>query len=360
MIVNKNEVSRFRRLLTQRKKPDEKAYTLNKNKVAGFLDKLVADYQVFAPMTQNGTVNFKEIDSGSQMALDYLNSTLPPKGILFPQSETLFSYTRGEEDIQLKEHLDERKKIIFGIRPCDARSLVLLDNVFYGDKYQDTYYLKKRQNTILVGIGCNKPLTTCFCTSLGGGPFEIEGLDLLLVDTGGNYLVQVLTEEGEKLVAGFNLRDAGESDLAKAAEVKKNATVLSTVNTTGLKEKLDNMFYHPVWDLIFEKCIGCAACSYLCPTCHCFDIIDEALDKSGCRIRNWDSCMFPLFTLHGSGHNPRLSGKERWRQRTMHKFKYFVDNFKKIACVGCGRCIKNCPVNLDIRQVVATIQEQDS
>lgn len=332
---------------------------LNKKDVPDFLESLVAKYAVFAPVAEDGNVAFKRISSGTEALLDYANATLPPKRVFFPQSEKLFSYRPAQDGVQLEEHLDEERKIIFGIRPCDAKSLILLDRVFNNDKYQDTYYLKRRENTILIGIGCNNPAATCFCTSMEGGPFAPEGLDLLLIDIGESYHVQAVTEKGKGLVAGLNLPGASPDELAKAEQVKAGATLVSRVNVEGLKQKLDNMFYHPVWDWLSEKCIGCAACSYLCPTCHCFDITDEAVDESGCRVRNWDSCMFPLFTLHGSGHNPRTSGKERWRQRLMHKFKYFVDNFCAVACVGCGRCIKNCPVNLDIRNLLVTVQEQD-
>jgi len=114
-------------------------------------------------------------------------------------------------------------------------------------------------------------------------------------------------------------------------------------------------FENPIWATIHGKCLACGTCTWMCPTCHCFDISDEVKGNDGVRIRSWDSCMFPLFTKETSGHNPRTSQKERWRQRVMHKFKYYVDNFNAIACVGCGRCVMSCPVNLDIRKVVEDI-----
>ena len=116
------------------------------------------------------------------------------------------------------------------------------------------------------------------------------------------------------------------------------------------------MYDDPFWDELHLKCLGCGACTYLCPTCHCFDIVDEGNAVRGKRVRNWDTCQFALFTHHTSGHNPRQSGKERMRQRVMHKFNYFVENQGEIACVGCGRCVRNCPVNLDIRAVIEGIR----
>ncbi|MCQ2559484.1 MAG: 4Fe-4S dicluster domain-containing protein [Clostridia bacterium] len=330
---------------------------ISKNAVAGLLDKLIAQYQVFAPVKEGSYSLFKELKSGADADFTAQNSKIPPKGILFPQTEKLFQYSVTEEGANLEECIDSNKKVIFGLRPCDAQSLLLLDNVFKNNKYEDPYYLTRRANTILVGIGCNAPASTCFCTSLGGSPFATKGLDILLTDLGDKYLVEVLTESGKGLLEG---EAAQAADQDAAAKVKAEAVVSCTVNLDGLKEKLDVGFDNPVWDTIYEKCVGCGSCTYSCPTCHCFDIVDEAKDCNGCRVRNWDSCMYPLFTLHGSGHNPRTSGKERMRQRLMHKFKYFVDNFEAMACVGCGRCIKNCPVNLDIRQMLADIQGSEA
>jgi ferredoxin len=329
---------------------------LNQDQLANWLNQLTDTYKVFAPVKDGDHYTFKEISSGNQVTLNYTNTKVPPKEVLFPRSEKLFCYRQENEGIQLEEKIDESKKVIFGLRPCDAKGFLLLDNVFNNDKYQDPYYLNRRKNTILVGLGCNQPATTCFCTSLGGGPFASEGLDILLVDIGNRYVVEVVTEKGQELLSGLNLPAAEPEAQEAARKVKEEAALSTSINLDGLKAKLDVIFYDPIWDLIHEKCLGCAACTYSCPTCHCFDIVDEAEGKEGCRIRNWDACMFPLFTLHGSGHNPRPTGKERFRQRVMHKFKYFVDNFNAVACVGCGRCIINCPVNLDIREVLAEIQ----
>lgn len=328
---------------------------IKKSELSAVLDKIMAGYKVYAPVKEGNYAVFKQITCGSQAYLDYSNSKIPPKGVLFPQSEKLFSYSVTAEGARLEEHIDESKKVLWGIRPCDVRSITLLDNVFNNDKYTDPYYLTRRKNTVLVGLGCNQPASTCFCTSMQSGPFASEGMDVMLVDTGEGYVVQTLTEQGKELLAGLGLPAASAADQQAAEQVRAAAVVSCQVNTEGLKAKLDAGFDDPVWNRIYEKCLGCAACTYVCPTCHCFDIVDDAVDCNGCRVRNWDSCMFPLFTLHGSGHNPRPSGKERWRQRVMHKFKYFVDNFNATACVGCGRCIKNCPVNLDIREVLADI-----
>ncbi|MBO8136996.1 MAG: 4Fe-4S dicluster domain-containing protein [Desulfotomaculum sp.] len=332
---------------------------INKREIAGLLENLAKEYRVYAPVEKDGNVLLEVIEEGAEAALGAATKK-PAKEILFPQSEELFSYQLSDEGLRMEDKIDKTKTVAFGIRPCDAKSMILLDNVFHNDQYEDVYYTTRRKNTIIVSLGCSEPESTCFCTSVGGGPFNTDGSDVLLIDLGEKYLAEAVTDQGKEFLSKLNLPEAGEEEKAEAEGIKKQAQATSEVDITGLKEKLDGMFEHPYWDRLHEKCLGCAACTYLCPTCHCFDIADEAKDKNGCRVRNWDSCMFPLFTLHGSGHNPRPSGKERWRQRLMHKFKYFVERYNATACVGCGRCIKNCPVNLDIRQVLAEIKAQDT
>jgi sulfhydrogenase subunit beta (sulfur reductase) len=143
-------------------------------------------------------------------------------------------------------------------------------------------------------------------------------------------------------------------DRERALELQRNAQSMlgEPVDLAPLVERLDTMWESPFWEEIAQKCLNCAICSYLCPTCHCFDIQDEGNERTGRRIRIWDSCMFPLFTREASGHNPRANGADRVRQRVMHKFNYFVENLGEYGCVGCGRCVRECPVNVDIREVL--------
>jgi sulfhydrogenase subunit beta (sulfur reductase) len=331
-----------------------------KTELVSLLNTLIKECKVFAPVEQNGFITFQEIHSGSEAFLDYINSKKPPKEIFFPQSEGLFSYdlSKGKGWSVEGPASEKKQSIIFGIRPCDARSLVLLDNVFDGQLYKDPYYTDKRKNTTIIAIGCNQPSSTCFCTSLGGGPFSQEGSDLILVDIGQKYILQVVTEKGEKLAKKHNeFKEAEDHSLSLVRDTMEKADALmkSKIEVQKVTEKLDSMFDDPFWDLVSEKCIGCAVCTYLCPTCHCFDITDEVISQTGERVRTWDSCAFPSFTLEASGVNPRPSNKERYRQRIMHKFNYFLANHGMVACVGCGRCIKECPVNLDIRGVLNSI-----
>ncbi|MBA7662958.1 Anaerobic sulfite reductase subunit A [subsurface metagenome] len=328
---------------------------ISKKGMNEFIQSLMADYIILAPVSTDGIFSFKPVSNFEQIDLSYQNSKKPPKEVFFPQSETMFNYKNGKVESTEKV---KQKKILLGIRPCDARANILLDKVFAGPDHKDVYYTNKRENTIIIGLGCSKPLSTCFCTSFGGGPFSKEGLDILLMDIGDKYLAQVITDKGRE-VLNHKFREATREEVRLAEKIKSEAEkrISSRVEIEGIKEKLEGMFEDLFWNKLSQECIGCGTCSYLCPTCHCFDIADEAVNSEGKRVRNWDSCMFPLFTLHTSGHNPRPTGKERMRQRVMHKFNYFVENYKEPACVGCGRCIINCPVNMDIRKVLKEILE---
>jgi sulfhydrogenase subunit beta (sulfur reductase) len=333
------------------------AKTIRKKDVASFLDSLVQDYEVFAPLKRDGLILFETIASGSEALLDYQNSKMSPKDMLFPQSERLFSYSSTKGEVRIEAPPAEKMpQLIFGIRPCDAIGFTLLDKVFAGD-FKDPYYGSRKAHTLVVSIGCVRPQGTCFCTSVDGGPFSAEGSDLSLIDIGDEYVVRISSEKGAKFLEKSALADAEETTLALAGEVIETAeaAIRPSFELEGLKRALDKMFKDPVWQELTEKCLGCGVCTYLCPTCHCFDITDEAGSVDGERVRTWDSCQFPLFTLQASGVNPRPTVKERFRQRVMHKFSYLIDDQEQIGCVGCGRCVIECPVNLDIRRVLAVV-----
>ena len=332
------------------------AKVISKDQIASLLDGLIGQYQVLAPVRRDGVVLFDEITSGSEAVLDVISTKMSAKEAFFPPVETLFTF----DGTQAKEPPAIGDRVLFGLRPCDARSVHLLDPVFDDPDYVDVYYLRRRERTCLVAVGCNRPLGTCFCTSLRGEPFGQEGSDILFSDIGDQYLVQALTDKGRALLDGNPLlQEATDLDLGKKAQVAQEAKeqIKSSVETRGLKAKLDGMFQDPVWEIIAQTCLGCGVCTYVCPTCHCFDVVDETEGDRGQRVRIWDSCQYPLFTHHTSGHNPRPSGKARMRQRVMHKFHYFIENQGEIACVGCGRCVRNCPVNLDIRDILALIMD---
>jgi len=330
---------------------------LDKKEIKNLLESLAGEYAVVAPVSRGDHSMFAELREGDEPCLDFLNTKKSVKEQFLPQREQLFTFTGS--DIR-EPSFSGKKKIIFGVRPCDARSLAILDHVFNGKDYQDPYYLDSRRKSIVISIGCSQPESTCFCTAMGGDPFAAEGSDVLLCDTGEQYLVQAVSEKGKAFVekqAAFKKADEKQTRQRDAAVSKSREAVTTALKKETIKQKLDKHYDNPFWAKLHEKCLGCGVCTFLCPTCHCFDILDETKGASGERIRIWDSCMFPLFTLHASGANPRPSGKERMRQRVMHKFKYYVDNNGCVACTGCGRCIRYCPVNMDIRDVLKQIEE---
>jgi len=299
-----------------------------------------------------------------EIILDYFNSKIPPKEILFPKMELLFEYkTDGKDVTEIIERTDlDEKNIIFGIRPCDAHSFVLLENFFAFGEFQDEIFLKKRENSIIIGIGCNIPKSTCFCTSIEGHPFMKEDMDIFLVDLGEKYLVEEITEKGKEILNRLEwLPNAKKEDIKKAEELSKQAeeSFVTELDLKDIDKILDPNFEHPIWQEISEVCIGCGTCSFLCPTCTCFDVIDEndQYNNKGRRIRIWDTCQSCLYTLHTSGHNPREGCIERCRNRILHKFCYYPENYDILGCVGCGRCIQLCPVNNDLRTIIEKVKK---
>jgi sulfhydrogenase subunit beta (sulfur reductase) len=332
---------------------------LEKKNLKAFLQTLMERYDLFGPVRlAEGVSVYKRIDDPQEVDLSSANPQKPLKEVFFAQSEVMFRYEKAGRKTEVRSTEEvERERIVLGARPCDIAAVLLLDQVFSGKDYTDVYYAKKREKTTLIGLACNRPLSTCFCASMGGGPFVRRGSDLFWIDLGEAYLVEFLTEKGEALSQNTLLEkaDASEIDLAKALEQRASEKATSSLSIEGIEKRLDEMVESPFWDRVQEKCIGCRVCTYLCPTCHCFDIVDEASRGQGQRVRNWDSCLSPLYSLETSGHNPRPTTRERTRQRLMHKFNYFPKNFGSVACVGCGRCIIYCPAHFDIRKTLEEI-----
>ncbi|MBI5590295.1 MAG: 4Fe-4S dicluster domain-containing protein [Deltaproteobacteria bacterium] len=343
-----------------------KVLTIDKKEWAAGIERTKSSYQVFGPVKEKEWHCFKALGKDEQPDMTYTNTRLSPKFLVQPQTEPMFTYTLDENQPDhhiLKEvNKDLNQKAVVGIRPCDASAFLLVKRNFDAPQYQDPYWLKAYSAMTFVGFACNDPCSTCFCTSAGCGPFHEAGLDVLLVDAGDRFLAKSLTDKGNAFLAAAgwsaSADDAGKIEtLRQAAESK----IGSHVSTENLKTKETTQVYDaPFWEDTAFSCINCGTCTYSCPTCWCFDIQDENRGTSGVRLRNWDSCMFPLFTIHGTGHNPRGAKVQRVRQRFMHKLKYYVDKYDNgIQCVGCGRCVRLCPVNIDIRKVCNQMNDYD-
>ena len=337
----------------------DSARTIKKERLSELLASESQAARVFVPRQANGDTEFAPFTDGVEPALETGPPRLSPKAFFFPQTETLYAFDFDAIE-ETEDNADKHHPVVlFGVRPCDSASFELLDQVFgpQNHGYPDPYYQKRREATVVVSLACNKSCATCFCTTVGGDPAGTRGADVVATDLDSSLLLKGATEKGRTFLErnGGLLAEAAASDLEAAEALAKTARE-SVQNVEydrdATKKNLDEQFDEPIWEKITNSCIGCGACTYLCPTCHCFDICDEERHYKGRRIRTWDSCQYEQFTKHASGHNPRPTKTERLRQRFMHKFSYTVETVHEIYCVGCGRCVKYCPVNLDIREVL--------
>jgi len=327
---------------------------IDKKRLNELLRNMSRDFRVYAPYLENGTGKFAPYREDRELYLE-MNTLLPPKDIFFPQTEKMYRFRTAGSALEIEEIEDKKEKqVIFGIRSCDAFSIDCLDKVFLSRGYEDAFYKNKRENTLLVGLACTAAGDTCFCRSMGLNPQEAVGVDLQVLDLGEEWGFEARTAAGEGLLARY--RDLlRETD---AAPIPTQEFKLK-VDVEGVPEKLSRMFDHPMWEEISRKCLGCALCTYLCPTCHCFDVSGKVKGEEGYRFRCWDSCMFSEYTRMAGGHNPRPTKKERVRNRFMHKLCYFVERYGQLLCTGCGRCLAKCPVNMDITAVIRKIKEAE-
>ena len=337
---------------------------LAKNKLDDWVAAL-SEWQVSAPVMEDDIWSYQSVKGKAQ--LEHSNTVQPPKGFSFPQREVFFSFEqiKGEPPKLTQIQPKAAKHAVFGVRPCDGAGAVRMDKVF-SDNIQDNFYLTRRSNVAYVGLACNKPQgSNCFCKSVGGSPVSSEGMDVLMTDLGDRYFVAAVTETGKALMnAGskvFSEPSAADQKQLKQTHADALAQPQRAINNLdAVPAKLKASFNSPLWEELARVCIGCGACTFLCPTCHCFDINDESTGASpikGNRVRTWDNCQFPDFTMHTSGHNPRENQGSRLRQRVNHKFQYFHENFGMPQCTGCGRCITECSVGIDIIKVVNKVTE---
>lgn len=333
---------------------------LDKTRLNAFLDTVKKDFAVWVPAERNGIVDFRPHDADTPPELTR-RARASTKKFFQPQRETLFCFAGQGFAAPCVECADvppPGKTAVFGVRPCDARAMVLDALVFVDDPanpHEDEFFRQRRDDTVLFGLGCKTPGGACFCNRTGGDPFGEDGLDVIFTELSDAFLVKPLTEKGEKAIAGFPLEAAGQAAIESASKAagKARASMADGLDFARIAALDVNLLFElPLWDETAEYCLNCGVCTYLCPTCICFDVLDQTNSQGGKRLRTWDSCMSAQFTLHASGHNPRPTGRERVRQRFLHKLKYFLDvHDGRVSCVGCGRCVQHCPVNIDIREI---------
>jgi hypothetical protein len=317
---------------------------------------------VVAPVKEKDPVLFAEVEEPGEITFDYIAPVNSAKEFLFPRTENIFAYHMHAQDVHLKESANPSPKTaILGLRPCDAAAFALLDNAF-SREHEDTSYLSRRENTLLLTFACSQADPFCFCTSLGLGPAHTgqpigpasaKGSDILFTPlASGGFKVEAVSERGQDLFAKIRgIFEEGEAGETRVAQVPQR------FNPSVIKPWLDEHLEHSLWQEISLTCLGCGVCTFLSPTCHCFDVVDEANYSGGARRKNWDSCAFGNFTLQASGLNPRPTTAERWRQRIMHKFKYHPDKFTEFLCTGCGRCVRHCPVQMGLLETLVKISQ---
>ena len=316
-------------------------------------------WEIHAPKKNKNKVVFGRIKNAGEAELEALLPDIPVKQLVFPQSEDISCFDVSPPG-NVRSLNSDNRVIAFGIRNCDARGIKSLDPVFEGTP-ADPHYVSRRKNIVLVGIACNKPGQFCRCTSTGGSPHGTDGFDLQLVDTGEGYNVKAITATGEELASCLSGVASGQEsgvdetagELARAAEESMQKTAIQN------GEALERVFEGPGFKKMALSCIRCGTCAYVCPTCHCFDIQDVEYIRRGRRYRCWDTCMYPEYSLHASGHNPRPTRWDRWRNRMSCKFWYIEDNWGEPGCVGCGRCVVSCPVNIDIFECAKDVVSRD-
>ena len=292
---------------------------------------------------------------------DKLNTVRSAKDLFFPQVENLVNFKVEGTKIDIVENRDAADPfVVFGVRACDCASFDILDRVFLSDPV-DTFYQTRRENGVVITLACSRPAETCFCGVFGIDAANPAG-DITCWMDGENLYWRANTAKGEELTASLNLTDC--DDAAVTAQQEATRKILAKLPLNGLDlsdfkdEKLLDVFNSPKWAELSESCLGCGTCTFVCPTCQCYDVQDFDNGREVRRFRCWDSCMYSDFTMMAHGTN-RPTQKERFRQRFMHKLVYFPNNNDGIfGCVGCGRCLQKCPIHMNIVKVAKALKEE--
>jgi ferredoxin len=317
-----------------------------------WLDGVAQKADLVAPCDVDGHVLYRPVGSSEEILFDYERPKLSAKDYLFPATETLLRIEKQGIEVTQEEVLPDRQQVLFGIRPCDAHGSVAIDALFLQQDPPDRYYQHHRERTTLVGLACPQMWEGCFCTSVGGAPDDSTHLDVLLRAVDGGYAVEAITAKGKTLVKGLETKNRKGNPEPSTAEAE-------TVPVTP-PEKWKELFEDGLWMRHGERCLSCRICTYVCPACRCFDVTDRVVEvRPGVtrieRIRAWDACTSTNYRRAAGGHNSRPTKPGRIRNRFFCKFCYYPEDFGPLGCVGCGRCIVSCPVDIDITEVMREV-----
>lgn len=326
------------------------------DKLDEFFGAVAAENTLYLPVDTNGGAKFEKWENGKTLS-NALNTVRSAKDFFFPQTENLMDFKVDGKNVEILDTRSECEDfVIFGVRACDVRSFEVLDRVFLSEPV-DSYYKNRREHGIIMSMACTKPVETCFCGTFGIDAANPEG-DIVCYKTDDAVYMDAKTEKGKKLldsVSGIT----EESDGKEAEEQKEiiserlKKLPLANLSADAFGDgKTSEFFNAPEWKELSQSCLGCGTCTFICPTCQCYDIKDFNTGHGIKRFRCWDSCMYSDFTKMSAGQ-PRLTQFERFRQRFMHKLVYYpTNNDGLFSCVGCGRCMSKCPIQMNIVKVM--------
>lgn len=341
--------------------------SIAKDKIDSLFELIGSKQPLYLPVDNNsGKADFAKWQKGTKLS-EKLKTTRSAKDFFFPKTEHLVSYEMSGKEVKV---VDPRKNVedfvIFGVRACDARGFTAIDNVYLNMNPVDSYYKNRREHGTVIVLACNEPAKTCFCSTFGiDASLAKPAGDVSCWLADGKYYFEANTDKGKAFVedAKSALEDADTSAVEAcrkdiAEKVEKLPFAHLDLSKFQGKDML-KIFNSKIWDKVSEPCVGCGTCTYVCPTCMCFDVRDFATSNGVRQIRCWDSCMYNDFTQMAA-ENPRHTQKERSRQRFMHKLMYYpMAHDGMFSCVGCGRCVENCPVNMNIVKVIKAVNESD-
>ena len=336
---------------------------IKKSNLNALYSRIAESQDLFLPVKSAGKTNFALWQEGMEADLATLKTVRSAKDVFFPQSENLYSCCRTDGKLSVTpETLCQKPFVVFGIKGCDVRGIAVLDKVFLSEPV-DSFYAARRANGTIVSLACTRPETSCFCKVFGIDCAKPEG-DIVTWLVGEDLYWQAQTEKGEKLTELVSdLLEEGEeavveSEQASIRSIVEKLPYSSLPLEKWGKDAAKNNFDSPLWEQLYKPCLACGTCTFVCPTCQCYDIKDYDTGSGVQRFRCWDSCMYSDFTMMAHGNN-RTTQMQRYRQRFMHKLAYFpANNDGMFSCVGCGRCVDKCPTNLNILKVIKAFQKE--
>ena len=340
-------------------------YKIAKNNLSALYAAIAENSDLFVPAKVAGQTNFALWTEETNVDVDTLKTVKSPKDVFFPQSENLYNCYKDGKKIKIEpEALCEKPFVVFGMKACDVQGIKVLDRVFLADPV-DSFYAARRAHGTIVALACGEPDESCFCKVFGIDCAEPDA-DVAAWIVAEDVYLKALTEKGEALVASVSGLLAECDEAAVEAEKQNIRSIVEKLPYSNLdlegwhgeatKEKFDS----PVWDELYKPCLACGTCTFVCPTCQCYDIKDYDTGHGIQRYRCWDSCMYSDFTMMAHGNN-RTSQMQRFRQRFMHKLVYFpANNDGMYSCVGCGRCVDKCPASLNIVKVIKAFSEKEA